>query len=69
MAVLVVRDVVSFNSFHSMFKFSKVPWQNLDYSHQGGDIAYRQAGATAALTPRSVAFLWEFNEKPRQIER
>jgi hypothetical protein len=38
-----------------MFKFSKVPWQNLDYSHQGGDIAYRQAGATATLTPRSVA--------------
>jgi hypothetical protein len=57
MAVLVVRDVVSFNSFHSMFKFSKVPWQNLDYSHQGGD--------SATLTPRSVAFLWEFNGKSR----
>jgi hypothetical protein len=39
-----------------MFKFSKVPWQNLDYSRQGGDIAYRQAGATAPLTPRSVVF-------------
>jgi hypothetical protein len=31
-----------------MFKFSKVPWQNLDYSRQGGD--------SAPLTPRSVVF-------------
>jgi hypothetical protein len=30
--------------------------QNLDLSHQYGDIAYRQAGATATLTPRLVVF-------------
>jgi hypothetical protein len=29
----------------------------LRLSFQGGDIAYRQAGATAPLTPQSVVFI------------
>jgi hypothetical protein len=50
--------------YHSMFKFSKVPWQNLDYSHQYGDIAYRQAGLRLR-SPLGQLFLWKFNGKSR----